>query len=114
VKTLDAILITGLAALTAIDVIFVSSSVGYTYPEVAKSNIDMLPCYMETIDGRVINLISICGKSVASDFHPNFFSDPNPNYAPTPSPKLTPNFRANFNSNPTPTPTPTPTPVPPG
>ncbi len=111
-KNLDKVLLIGLVVITAITDFFVSSSLGHIYPEVPRVSIDQLPCYIETVDGRVLNLSSICGKNPA--FTPNLILSPNsmptPSFTPTPSPTFIPIPTPSF--TPTPSPTFIPTPMP--
>ena len=39
-----------------------SPAVGSQYPEVPTSDIDLLSCYMQTVDGKTLDLDSLCEK----------------------------------------------------
>jgi len=39
---------------------------GSKYPQVSNTDTDLLPCYMQTADGRTINLGALCVKAPES------------------------------------------------
>jgi hypothetical protein len=47
------------------ETVFSSSiTAALTYPVVPNSEIDTLVCYMQTADGRILNLDTLCGKEL--------------------------------------------------
>jgi len=90
-KILNIALLTGLAISTAIGVNSISVSTGLTYPlrypDIPKLGNSTPVCYMETANGKIIDLSDMCGKT--SEFSistpiPTPIPDPTPVPNPTP------------------------------
>jgi hypothetical protein len=73
--------------------LFAKSAEAFSYPEIQKSDVDTVSCYMQTSDGKILNLNSICGKKSTLTDNTNSISYPTSPYprffrrrAPTSSP----------------------------
>lgn len=60
------------------------SAAAFPYPEIQKSDIDTVSCYMQTSDGKILNLNSICGKKSTVTYNNTPTSYPNYPYSNSP------------------------------
>lgn len=102
-KLLDYVLLIGLTVLTALAIIFVSVSTTHAYPEVSNIDTNESICYVETENGRILDLSGMCGKT------PEVISPENPapapaNFKPEPTPRNAPPQSSPTNFKPEPTP----------